>query len=104
MAQVVHSTQALLATGFVFAIHFFNVNLRPDKFPGDISVLTGLVSEDEFKTERPDYFHRLECEGKLDAMRTVSPGLLVLLCVRGFGWLALAVGFVRPGMIVASFG
>ena len=76
LAQVVHSTQALLATGFVFSIHFFNVHLRPDKFPGDLSVLTGLVSEEEFKAERPDYFRRLEREGKLDAMRAASPGLL----------------------------
>ena len=28
VAKVIHSTQALLATGFIFAIHFFNIHLR----------------------------------------------------------------------------
>jgi cytochrome b subunit of formate dehydrogenase len=103
IAQVVHSTQALLATGFVFAIHFFNTHLRPDRFPADMSVLTGLVSEEEFKEDRPEYFQRLEQEGKLAALRTTSPGLFVLWSIRIFGFLALAVGLaLLVGMIVAS--
>jgi cytochrome b subunit of formate dehydrogenase len=105
IAQVIHSTQALLATGFVFAIHFFNTHLRPDRFPADMSVLTGLVSEEEFKEDRPEYFERLEREGKLEALRTTSPGLFVLWCIRSFGFLALAVGLaLLLGMIVASLG
>ena len=44
--------------------------------------MTGLVSEEEFKEERPDYFQRLQREGKLDAMRTTSPGLFVLWSIR----------------------
>ncbi len=105
IAQVVHSTQALLATGFVFAIHFFNAHLRPDKFPGDMSVMTGLVSEEEFKDERPDYFQRLQREGKLEAMRTTSPGWFVLLSTRLFGLVALSIGLaLLLGMILAALG
>ena len=59
IAKVIHSTQALLATGFVFAIHFFNTHLRAEKFPADMSVLTGLVSEDEMREERPELMERL---------------------------------------------
>ena len=73
IAQVIHSTQALLATGFVFAIHFFNTHLRPEQFPADMSVLTGLVSEEEFKDDRPEYFERLRREGKLDALTATVP-------------------------------
>jgi len=105
IAKVIHSTQALLATGFVFAIHFFNTHFRPDRFPADMSVLTGLVSEEEFKEDRPEYFARLEREGKLEAMRTTSPGLFVLWSIRTFGFLALAVGLaLLLGMLVASLG
>jgi cytochrome b subunit of formate dehydrogenase len=105
IAMVVHSTQALLATGFVFAIHFFNAHLRPDKFPGDMSVMTGLVSEEEFKDERPDYFQRLEKEGKLEAKRTISPSWFVLLSTRAFGLVALAIGLaLLAGMILAALG
>jgi hypothetical protein len=105
IAQVIHSTQALLATGFVFAIHFFNTHFRPDRFPADMSVLTGLVSEEEFKEDRPEYFERLEREGKLDALRTTSPGLFVLWSIRIFGFAALAIGLaLLVGMIIASLG
>ncbi len=105
IAIVVHSTQALLATGFVFAIHFFNTHFRPDRFPADMSVLTGLVSEEEFKEDRPEYFERLEREGKLEALRTTSPGLFVLWSIRTFGFLALAIGLaLLLGMIIASLG
>ena len=105
IAKVIHSTQALLATGFVFAIHFFNTHIRPDKFPADMSVLSGLVSEEEFKEERPDYFQRLQQEGKLDALRTASPGLFVLWSIRLFGFAALGVGLaLLAGMIVVALG
>jgi len=105
IAQVIHSTQALLATGFVFAVHFFNTHLRPDRFPADMSVLSGLVSEEEFKEDRPEYFERLQREGKLDALRTTSPGLFVLWSIRTFGFVALAIGLaLLLGMIVASMG
>ena len=59
VAKVVHSTLALLATGFVFAIHFFGTHFRPDKFPMDVSVLTGIVSEEEMEHERPEMLARL---------------------------------------------
>ena len=105
IAKVIHSTQALLATGFVFAIHFFNTHFRPDRFPADMSVLSGLVSEEEFKEDRPEYFERLEREGKLEALRTTSPGVFVLWCIRSFGFVALAIGLaLLVGMIVAAMG
>ena len=67
VAKVIHSTQALLATGFIFAIHFFNIHLRPEKFPADMSLLIGLVSEEEFLAERPDYFERLRARRQAGA-------------------------------------
>ena len=52
-AILIHTRQALLATGFVFAIHFFSTHLRPEKFPMDMSILTGLISENELRHEHP---------------------------------------------------
>ncbi len=103
IAKVIHSTQALLATGFVFAVHFFNTHLRADKFPADMSVLTGLYGEDEFKTERPDYMERLRREGKLEQMRKAVPSKRYLLMVRLGGYFALLVGLgLLAGIIVAA--
>jgi cytochrome b subunit of formate dehydrogenase len=103
IAKVIHSTQALLATGFVFAIHFFNTHLRPDKFPADMSMLTGLVSEDEMREERPEVWERLEKEGRLAAHEAVAPTRLQLWAIRGLGFLAVAIGLaLLAGILIAA--
>ncbi len=105
VAKVIHSTQALLATGFVFAIHFFSIHLRAEKFPADMSLLIGLVSEEEFLAERPDYFQRLRHEGKLEGLRATVPSKWRLRLVKLAGFAALAVGLaLLAGIVVASLG
>jgi hypothetical protein len=52
----------------------------------DLSVVTGLVSEDHLRQYRPDYIARLEREGKLDQMRQLAPP-------RRNVWLNIAGGF-----------
>jgi cytochrome b subunit of formate dehydrogenase len=105
LAKVIHSTQALLATGFVFAIHFFNAHFRAEKFPADMSVLTGLVSEEEMEEERPDFCERLRREGKLDLLRETTPSRGHLWAVRFGGCVALAIGLAMlAGMILAGLG
>ncbi|MFY9647256.1 MAG: hypothetical protein WAK29_18900, partial [Terriglobales bacterium] len=49
VATIVHSDEALLATGFIFTVHFFNTHLRPEKFPMDITVFTGRMPLEELK-------------------------------------------------------
>ncbi len=105
VAKVIHSTQALLATGFIFAIHFFNIHLRAEKFPADMSLLIGLVSEEEMLAERPDYFERLRREGALEQMRATVPSKWRLRLVKLAGFAALAVGLaLLAGIIFASLG
>ena len=76
VAKVVHSTLALLATGFVFAIHFFGTHLRADKFPMDMSILTGVVTEEDMHHERPDLLARLQREGREEELRAEAPDFL----------------------------
>jgi cytochrome b subunit of formate dehydrogenase len=105
VAKVIHSTQALLATGFVFAIHFFSIHLRAEKFPADMSLLVGLVSEEEFLHERPEYFERLRREGKLEQLQATVPSSGRLWLVKLAGFAALAVGVaLLAGIVVASLG
>jgi cytochrome b subunit of formate dehydrogenase len=107
IAKVIHSTQALLATGFVFAIHFFNTHLRPEKFPADMSVLSGLVSEEEMREERPELMERLAREGDLDRLRTVLSRRRIwrLRAYRILGFIALALGLaLLAGMVVVGMG
>ena len=105
VAKVIHSTQALLATGFVFAIHFFNTHLRAEKFPADMSVLTGLVSEEEMHEEREEYLQRLIAEGRVEEFRTVAPSRATLWIIKLSGFVALFIGLaLLAGMIVAALG
>jgi len=59
IALLVHGEEALLAVGFIFTIHFFNSHLRPEKFPMDMVIFTGRVSEHDLRAERPAEYARL---------------------------------------------
>jgi hypothetical protein len=102
VAKVVHSTLALLATGFVFAIHFFGTHLRADKFPMDMSILTGVVTEEDMHHERPELLARLQREGLEEQMRAVAPGPGKLLVIRLAGFVALFLGLAALAGIVWS--
>ena len=47
VALLVHGEEALLAVVFIFTIHFFNGHLRPEKFPMDTVIFTGVLPLDE---------------------------------------------------------
>jgi cytochrome b subunit of formate dehydrogenase len=72
VALLIHGEEALLATAFIFTIHFFNSHFRPEKFPMDMVMFSGHVSEDELRHERPAEYDALVKSGRLDAM-TVPP-------------------------------
>jgi len=71
-AMVVHSIEALLAASVIFLVHFFNTHLRPEKFPIDMTMWGGRMSEEEMKEERPAEYERLVAAGELEA-RIVEP-------------------------------
>jgi len=105
IAKVIHSTQALLATAFVFAIHFFNTHFRADRFPADMSILTGLVSKEELEEDRPEYMERMRREGRLEALKADVPPRGHLWLIMLGGYVALVIGLaLLAGIIVASLG
>ncbi len=53
VATIIHSDEALLATGFIFTVHFFNTHLRPEKFPMDTVIFTGRMPVAEFRRDKP---------------------------------------------------
>ena len=65
VATIIHSDEALLAIGFIFTIHFFNTHLRPESFPMDKVIFTGLVPFEEFKHDRPLEYKEMKQAGKL---------------------------------------
>lgn len=73
LAAVIHTDTALWIAGLLFLIHVLNTHLRPEKFPLDLSLVTGMVSETHLQKARPEYFERLRREGRLEALRTTVP-------------------------------
>ncbi|MEN8222996.1 MAG: cytochrome c3 family protein [Acidobacteriota bacterium] len=67
VAMIIHSDEALLAIGFIFTIHFFNTHLRPESFPMDKVIFTGLVPLEEYKKDRPEEYKRLVESGELES-------------------------------------
>jgi predicted CXXCH cytochrome family protein len=69
IALIIHSDEALLAAGFIFTFHFFNVHFRPDKFPMDRVMFSGRISKAELMNERGRLYERWVAEGTLDKHR-----------------------------------
>jgi cytochrome b subunit of formate dehydrogenase len=100
VATIVHSDEALLATGFIFTIHFFNTHFRPEKFPMDPVIFTGSMSIAELKHDRPELYERLAATGELGQHLVEPPSPFFSRAVRIFGLSALAFGFTLIALIV----
>jgi cytochrome b subunit of formate dehydrogenase len=72
-AYVIHSDEALLATGFIFVFHFFHTHLRPESFPMDVVIFTGKMSLEKFKEERPREYQRLKESNELEQYLVDAP-------------------------------
>lgn len=100
VALVVHGDEALLAVAFIFTIHFFNTQFRPDKFPMDVSVFTGAVPIEELRHERPREYAEAEASGALAARTVEAPTRHLEHGVKLLGGAALLVGIA----LVLSIG
>ena len=77
IATIVHAEEALLATMFLFSVHFFNVHFRPDKFPMSTTIFTGAIPLEEFKHEHKLEYERLLASGELDKYLVKPPSARV---------------------------
>lgn len=93
-AYVIHSDEALLATGFIFLFHFFHTHLRPESFPLDPVVFTGCQPLERLKDERPLEYQRLVATGQLESLYVPAPTALRMKLAYVFGFTAVAIGVV----------
>lgn len=96
IALLVHGEEALLAVGFIFTIHFFNSHLRPGKFPMDMVIFTGRVSEHELREERPAEYARVAAT-LVDAG---APSARSWLIGRVIGTTAVLIGLTVVALII----
>jgi cytochrome b subunit of formate dehydrogenase len=100
VATIIHSDEALLATGFIFTIHFFNTHFRPEKFPMDFVMLTGRVPLEEWKHERPREYEDRVATGKMEEILADPMPTVVTHVGKFFGILALAIGLSLVALIL----
>jgi cytochrome b subunit of formate dehydrogenase len=91
-AWVVHSDEALLATGFIFVFHFFHTHLRPEIFPFDPVIFTGSMPLSRFREERRLEYERLQASGELAGRLVKAPGEKRLQVLFGRAIVAVTVG------------
>ena len=93
VATIVHSDVALLISGFIFTVHFFNTHLRPSKFPIDTVIFTGRLPQYQLVEERPEQYRRLVAEERLETYRDRYPGVVTDLfsMVMGFAMLGISL-------------
>ncbi|HSG08131.1 MAG TPA: hypothetical protein VLA36_07230 [Longimicrobiales bacterium] len=107
VATIVHADEALLASGFIFTIHFFHVHFRPEKFPLDAVMFTGRATRAYMEEEHPVILDQIDSHaGSAPSMDQITdtpappPSRRASLVAAALGFLAVAIGMALTGMIL----
>ena len=103
IALLIHGEEALLATGWIFVIHFFNTHLRPENFPMDLTIFTGRLSEEELKRVHPEEYDRLVKGGGLQAIAAEAPPMWLNNFGRVVGTAAVVAGLIMLILMTVAF-
>ena len=102
-ATMIHTEVALLATGFIFTVHFFNTHGRPEKFPMNFVIFSGQISHQEMVEERSAQWQRYLEEGSTERFRVQRRrGAGYDLFCHGLGFIALGTGAILFGLMLYS--
>jgi cytochrome b subunit of formate dehydrogenase len=103
VATIIHSDEALLAVGFIFTVHFFNTHLRPESFPMDTVIFTGVAPVTEYRRDRPREYEAMKASGELGKRVVLwKPNPTRDRLVRVFGYLFLTLGIILVLLILYS--
>jgi cytochrome b subunit of formate dehydrogenase len=89
-ALIFHAYEALLAMGFLFAIHFFNTHLRSEVFPVDPVMFSGNIPMEEVRHRYPAWYQRLQATGAGFLPTRSDPSITAIVISTGY----LVVGFI----------
>lgn len=102
IALIVHSDEALLAAGFIFTFHFFNVHFRLEKFPMDMVIFSGRISKAEMLHERKSWYNRLVKEGRLADFRVGDEWARWKNIAQTFGYVFFGMGLLLLVLIIVA--
>ena len=103
VATIFHGEEAVLAAGFLFTVHFFNNHWRPDKFPLDIIMFTGVMPLEEFRREHQVEYDRLVQNGELSKYLVNAPSQPLTRASTILGFTLMACGLILLVMVVNGF-
>jgi hypothetical protein len=103
VAMIFHAEEAVLAAGFLFTVHFFNNHWRPENFPLDIVMFTGVMPLDKFKREHPLDYDRLVASGELRQHIVDAPSGPMTLGSKILGFTLMAIGLILLVLILVGF-
>ena len=102
LATIIHGEEALLAMCFIFTIHFFNTHLRPNKFPIDLVIFSGRMSESYFKEEHPLEYETIMASREVSRRLAPEPTQDILTVYKVVGYTAFLLGLGTIALIAAS--
>lgn len=109
VAAIVHADEAVLAMSFIFTIHFFNVHLRPEKFPLDAVMFTGRATVHYMEEEHGAILDRIEPHlGEAPSYSQITdtpappPTRKQSMIAAVLGFMALGTGLLLAGMMLWS--
>jgi len=105
VAVLLHKAEAVLATTYIFIVHFFIGHLRPSSFPMNEGMFAGSLELEEVMSEKPAWVERLKIEGRLKGTAANSPILWYRVVYFVFGYIALGIGvyLLVNGIIYSPF-
>jgi cytochrome b subunit of formate dehydrogenase len=102
IAIIVHSDEAMLASGFIVTVHFFNTHFIPTKFPMDTVIFTGRIQKYKLLEEKPLHYERLEKAGLLEQMKAEPPDILTSLVSGTLGMIFITLGVLVVIMLLTG--
>ncbi len=103
VAMIFHGEEAFLAAAFLFTVHFFNNHWRPENFPLDILMFTGVMPLEKFKREHRVEYERLVQSGQLQKYLVDKPSRPMTIGSKILGFTLMAAGLVLLVLIMAGF-
>jgi cytochrome b subunit of formate dehydrogenase len=107
VAAIVHADEAVLAMSFIFTIHFFNVHLRPEKFPLDAVMFTGRATVHYMAEEHglimdqiEPHLERTPSQAQITDTPAPPPTPNQSIFAAVLGFIALGIGLLLAGMML----
>lgn len=100
VAMIFHGEEALLAVVFLFTVHFFNNHFRPDKFPIDTVIFTGVYTLEEYRHEHRAEYERLLRTGELQKYLVDAPSRPLRFGSKVLGFTLITIGLSLLTMVI----